>query len=74
MSRSPIWGRVQMVCVSGEVQPWFNLGISLMTINHDVAVELSREERRRVQNEQTDALVASGALDDVFARWMPVSR
>ena len=39
-----------------------------MTINHDVAVELSREERRRVQNEQTDALVASGALDDVFAK------
>ena len=25
-------------------------------------MELSREERRRVQNEQTDALVASGAL------------
>ena len=39
-----------------------------MTINEDVAVELSREERRRVQNEQTDALVASGALDDVFAK------
>ena len=39
-----------------------------MTINRDVAVELSREERRRVQNEQTDALVASGAPDDVFAK------
>ena len=39
-----------------------------MTINDDVAVELSREERRRAQNEKTDALIASGALDEVFAK------
>ncbi len=38
-----------------------------MTIE-DVTVELSREERRRRQNEATDALVASGALDEVLAK------
>ncbi|WP_298441145.1 IS256 family transposase [Gordonia sp. (in: high G+C Gram-positive bacteria)] len=31
-------------------------------------MELSREERRRRQNEATDALVASGALDEVLAK------
>ena len=39
-----------------------------MTINDDVAVELSREERRRVQNEKADELIASGALDEVFSK------
>ena len=38
-----------------------------MTIE-DVSVELSREERRRRQNDAADALVASGALDDVLAK------
>ena len=38
-----------------------------MTID-DVTVDQSREERRRRQNEATDALIASGALDDVLAK------
>ena len=38
-----------------------------MTID-DVTVDQSREERRRRQNEATDALIASGALDGVLAK------
>lgn len=39
-----------------------------MTVNDDVSVDDSREVRRRKQTEMANQLVASGALDDVFAR------
>ncbi len=39
-----------------------------MTVNHDVSVDDSRAEQRRRQTEMANELIASGALDDVFAR------
>jgi hypothetical protein len=39
-----------------------------VTINDDVSVDDSRADRRQKQTEMASELVASGALDEVFAR------
>ena len=39
-----------------------------MTVQDDVAVDQSRQQRRKRQNEIADQLAESGALDEIFAK------